>query len=313
MTWGELRFLLQSSAPGVGVDLLDEFLKNRYTTILSRTDWHRLQAHSTVQTVAAYQSGSGSATLTIGSTGVTGSGTAFSASHVGRTFYRQGDRATYTVATYSSATSITLDRAYEGNGSEVAATVYAGCAFVVSKYLYSLPTDCASLVDVINPSTQLPMEQHSKVDLDAVAGSRATIGDPQTWAPYDDTTESSPPVLRQIELYPPPMYARGYAIHYRKNPTAFTGANTSSSPLPWVTATVLLAGCRADINAHLKDWTAADRYELQFQAELQLMVRENERTQPPRRMKMDPAYTRHRSARTTRGRRTWGVGQGGPY
>jgi len=315
MTWGQLRLQLQASAPGVSLDLIDEYLNTRYSSILDRTAWQGLEAHATIQTVAAYDSGtSATVTLTIGSTAVTGSGSAFSSQHVGRKFYRPGDSAIYTVASYASATSITLDRGYEGAGNETPATVHAGCAFVVMQNVYSLPTDCKSIVSVINPVTQLPMGELSKQDLDASVGSRATIGEPNAYCPYDDSSESSPPVLPQIEFYQPPRYSRGYQLDYIKKPNAFSGSNTSSSPLPWVTDTVLLNGCRADIQLHLKDFNAASMYEQKFQRELaqMLMVDANQK-QAKQTVKVASRFTRHRLLRTGRGNRGWGPGQGGPY
>lgn len=314
MTWGQLRLQLQATAPGASLDLIDEYLNTRYTSILDRTVWQGLEAHSTIQTVAAYESGTASATLTIGSTGVTGSGTAFTAQHVGCKFYRPGDSAIYTVATYVSATSITLDRGYEGAGNETPATVHAGCAFVVMQNVYSLPTDCKAIDSVLNPVTQYPMGKHSKQELDGSVGSRANIGEPNSYCPYDDSGEASPPVLQQIEFYPPPRYSRGYVLDYIKKPVAFTGSNTSSSPLPWVTDSALLNGCRADLQLYLKDFNSAKFYEAKFEADVarMLMVDANQK-QAKQTLRMASRFTRHRMLRTGRGNRGWGAGQGGPY
>ena len=310
MTWGQLRLQLQASAPSVSLDLIDEYLNTRYSSILDRTAWQGLEAHSTIQTVAAYESGTSTATLTVGSATVTGSGTAFSSSHVGRSFYRPGDSAIYTVAAYSSPTLITLDRGYEGSGNEAAGTVHAGCSFVVMLHLYTLPADCKAVVSVLHPATALPMPKLTKQDLDAAVGSRANIGDPSAYCPYDDLVG----VLQRVEFYPPPRYSRGYVLDYIQKPSPFSGSNTSDSPVSWVTDTVLLNGCRADIQLHLKDFTAAAAYEGKFARELaqMLMVDANQK-QAKQTVKLASRFTRHRLLRTGRGNRGWGPGQGGPY
>ena len=68
MTWGQLRFQLQTGAPGVPADLLDEFLNTTYEAVLEATDWQGLKYHCAVQTLAAYQSATDTVTLTSGAT-----------------------------------------------------------------------------------------------------------------------------------------------------------------------------------------------------------------------------------------------------
>jgi hypothetical protein len=323
MTWGQLRMQLQTAAPGVSLDLLDEFLNGRYEQVLEASDWQGLKYHYTIETEAAYQSSSDTVTLTVGSATVTGSGTNWTSTQLGNIprFYRPGDTVIYT-ATYVSSTELTLDRPYEGVSGDEPGDVYSGAPYVLMQNVYALPSDARSIVSILDPITQWPLVQMTKDQLDASAGQRTLVEQPAYYAPYDDSNESNPPVIHQVELYPPPLYAQGFVTEYIHSATAFDGGNTSGSPLPWVSNTVLLMGCRADIAAYLAGQSAnpapylaqAKYYQAQFDVELAKILRLEhwqKRAKVP--MKMAPRFTRHRMARAMRGfNRVWGIGQGGP-
>lgn len=314
MTWGQLRLQLQTSAPEVSLDLLDEWLNTRYEQVLEATDWIGLKAHSTIQTTAAYQSVTDTVTATVGSTAVAGLGTTWTTAITGQRFYVPGNTATY-IAAYVSGASLTLDRPYEGNGSDPAGTVYAASPYVFMQNVYSLPSDCRSVVTVLDAITGLPLGSFTKDGLDRSVGPRTLVGYPQSWAEYDDSTELSPPVLHQIELYPPPLYARGFPLEYLRAALGFDGGNTSGNPLPFVSNSVLLHGVRADIQLHLKDFTAAKGYELMFQEELARLLRvEHQQRRVKTSLKMADRFTRHRLARAARGmQNAWRGGTpGGP-
>lgn len=314
MTWGQLRLQLQISAPGVPLDLLDEWLNTRYEQVLEATDWTGLKAHATIQTQAAYQSGTDKAAFTVGQVNVVGTGTAWSGTLIGQRMYRPGDTTIYTVAAVNSTTVLVLDRAYEGNGVDAAGTVYSGASYVFMQNVYPLPSDCRSIVTVLNPVTGLPMDSFTKDGLDASVGQRTAVNDPQAWAEYDDSTEFSPPVLHQIEFYPPPLRSRGFNLEYLRAANGFDGGNTSGAPLPFVSNTVLLAGARADINTHLENAAKAMKYEAEFERELsRLLLVEHSQRRVKAPVQMATRFTRHRLARATRGMRSgWGIGTGGP-
>ncbi len=312
MTWGQLRLQLQTSAPGVSLDLLDEWLNTRYEQVLEATDWLGLKAHATIQTVAAYRSTTDTVTLTVGSNGVTGAGTAWTSAVTGRNFYRTGDNAVYT-ATYVSAVALTLDRPYEGNMVDDAGTVYALSSYVFMTNVYPLPNDCRSIVTVLNPLTGLPMDGFSKDGLDATSGPRTTVDDPVAYAGYDDSTELNPPVLHQIEFYPPPLNARGFALEYLRAALGFDGGNTSGSPLPFISATALLAGVRSDCQKFLKDYIGAASYKADFEEELARLLRvEHVQRRKKTALKMADRFTRHRLERSGRGDGWRGGTPGGP-
>lgn len=300
-TWGQLRLLLQTTAPEITLDLIDGWLNERYEAVLESTDWIGLKAHSTIQTVAAYQSTTDTVTATVGSTAIVGLGTAWTNAINGEKFYIPGDTATY-LPTYVSGTSLTLDRAYEGNGSDAAGTVYANSPYVFMQNVYTLPSDCSSVVTVLDPITELPLNPFTKDGLDQSVGARTLVGYPQSWAQFDDSPETSPPQLHQIELYPPPLYARGFPLEYRRVALGFDGGNTSGVPLMFVSNSVLLHGVRSDIWLHLKDYKAAEGYEAKFQGELdRMLLVEHAQRRVKATVKMADRFTRHRMQRAARG------------
>jgi hypothetical protein len=325
-TWGQLRFLLQNGAPGVSVDLIDGYLNSRYEQVLGAHDWMGLNAPATLQTTAAYLSAnnSDSVNLTVGSNAVVGVGTTWTSTITGLKFFRPGDTAIYTV-TYITGTSATLDRAYEGVGWETPGTAYAAADYVLMQNVYALPADCSAAVTILDPVTLSPLNSFSKAQLDECAGTRAMVGQPASYAVCDDTPEAAPPVLHQVELYPPPLTARGYPLEYDRAAFGWDGQSTGNSPLPFVTDTVMLEGVRADIAAHLAAaaqgaavgamLTLAKLHEAKFQEEVRRLIgKELKQRKKKVPMQMAGRFTRHRMARSLRGwSNGWrGGGQGGP-
>ncbi len=312
MTWGQLRFQLKESAPDVSLDLLDGYLNGRYEQVLKASDWSGIKSHATIATMAAYQSGADTCGLTVGLATVSGVGTAWTAARIGQRFYRPGDSALYTVAAVGGVTGLTLDRAYEGNTSDAAGKVYAGSAYVFMQNVYTLPADCSAVLSILGSSSDLPLTQFSKAGLDAAAGTRTLVADPESYAVYDDSAEATPPVLHQVELYPPPLYARGLTLSYIRGAVYFDGQSTNSGPLPWVSSTTLLYGCRADIAMEAEKFVKARGYEAKFQEQLLADLRvEFQQRRPKTAFGMASRFTRHRLVRGAHAR-TWGPGQGGP-
>ncbi len=384
MTWGQLRLQLQTSAPGVSLDLIDGWLNARYEQVLEVTDWQGLKYHTTILTQAAYQSGAGIATTTatanaasftitvasnagilvgqtaigagipgittsvtavagstvtlsamttaalnntqvtfnsadtvtveMGSDVVTGANTWWTSAIVGQRFYIPGDVGIYTVTAVASNTSLALDRNYEGNGVDLPGTVYPAVNYVLMQNVYDMPSDCRSIATVMDPVTGFPLNPMSKDQLDMSAGPRTLVSDPTCFAPIEDTNEGSPPVIRQIEFFPPPLHARGMVIEYVHIATAWNGSSTSLSPLPFVSSTVLLEGVRADIATHLEKMAQAMKYEAAFERELnRLLLVEHAQRRVKVKIFMADRFTRHRLQRASRGfNNAWGPGAGGP-
>jgi hypothetical protein len=315
-TYGQLRFLLQTQFSGVPVDLLDGYLNGRLEQVLEAGDWTGVKYHTTLQTQAAYQSAADTVTLQVGLATVAGQGTAWTKALVGQRFYQPGDTAVYTVIAVASAISLTLDRPYEGRGPDLPPTQYLLASYVFMQNIYTLPPDVRTVVSILDPVSGLPLQKFSKDNLDASVGPRTLINDPQSYAVYDDSNEATPPVLHQVEFYPPPLYARGFPVEYLHSGTGFDGATTNASPMPWISDSVLLEGCRADICMYLAGEAAtpaqanvhiaqADRYEKKYLTELaKLLMEEHARRRQKTALQMAPRFVRHRMTRAARG---WGL------
>lgn len=262
MTWGEIRAEVAALAPGRGNDLLTAWMKRSYREILDRRDWKGLHQDGLLQVVAAYQAGS--VALTNGSTAVTGTGTTFTSAMSGRKFRAVSGREWYTF-TYVSVTSGTLDRPYEGETA-------AEAGFVIYQDRYTVPIE-VKLVESMGEEGPQQLEFLRSLD--------CQLGEPQIWAPGNDTDEVTPPVLHTVELWPAPELAMGIPYRYLVAVFEFDGFNTSESPLPWVSPDAIVSGVlyRAGVQ---------DREE--FERFVNLMERvENQRIGPTP-MKMAEAF-----------------------
>jgi hypothetical protein len=262
MTWGEIRAELAALIPGRGNDLLSAWMRRSYREILDQRDWMGLHADRILQTVAPHNAGSIS--LTSGSTAVTGVGTAFTSAMTGRKIRATGGREWYTF-TYVSPTSGTLDRPYEGtSGTNLGYTIYQDTYTVAPE---------VKLVETMGGQGPQTLEFLRRLDF--------LTGEPQLWAPGNDTDESNPPVLHTVELWPAPQSAFGIPYRYLTAVYEFDGMNTSDSPLPWVSPDAIIAGVL--YRAGAQDRTDFDRF-------LSLMERvENQRT-PSQHMRMSPVF-----------------------
>jgi hypothetical protein len=302
MTWGQIRFQIRQTAPELALQLIDEWMNGRYEQVLEAADWTGIRARATLATIAAYQSTTDTVTLTVGSTAVLGVGTAWLVGIVGMRFYRTGDTTVYTVGGWTDGTHLSLDRPYEGLGSDAAGTVYSLAGYVFMQNVYALPSDCRSVERVLDAAFLTPLFPLTPAGLDASAGTRALVGEPDCYAEIEDSPEASTPVLHQVEFYPPPLSARGYTVEYLRAAFAFDGQNLTQSPLPFVSSTVLLYGVRADVALAAGKMAVAQGYEMKFQEELKrLILVEFAQRRQKAPMQMADRFTRHRAARSMRG------------
>jgi hypothetical protein len=305
--------LLATGAPGVSQDLIDGYLNERYEQLLEACKWVGRNYHAMVQTTAAYQSTTDSVNLTVGSNAVTGVLTTWTAAATnGMTFYAPGDTVVYTF-TWLTATSGTLDRPYEGNGTDAPGTQYANAGYVFMQDIYQLPADVDTIIEMLNPVTGFPLERMSNEQLDRACGTRTLVQDPVAWALYDDTNENiSPPPVHQVRFYPPPLNARGIPLEYAHVANGWDGSSTNAGPLPFVSSSALLAGCRASIETYLASKTegaaaaahtnASKTYLLEWNVEYnRLLLVEFSQRRKKLPMRMASRFTRHRVGRAAQG------------
>jgi hypothetical protein len=283
-TYGSLRFRLTKMLPGIDPDLIDGWISDRYTAILDRLPWQRLEKSFAFETIAPYSAGLISASA--GSANVGLAGGAWTVAMTGLSI-RIDNRDEYYEFTPTSPTAGTLDRPFEGS----TAGALAYCIFAT---VYQLPPDCRELRAIRLMDWPRALARRTKQEVNAHAASRSTQGPPVEYAPYMDDT-SAPPRL-QIEVYPAPDAVRTLVVDYIAEVASPSG--TSTALLPWVRPAALIEGVRASGLDHLKDYSGSDRAEARFQALLEQMVTIDSRNRPPRQMRMAPRFTRHRLQRS---------------
>ncbi|MBM3744166.1 MAG: hypothetical protein FJW34_00040 [Acidobacteria bacterium] len=281
MKYGQLRFLLTKSAPGIDPDLLEAWMDGRYLEILDRLQWERLHVDGTLLSVAPYETGT--VAVTAASTAVTGTGTTWTAAMSGRRF-RVTARSEYYTFTRTGNTTGTLDRAYEGDTDTAA-------GYMIFANVYALPSDCRILETVRSLDPAGELKRFSRGELNACYPARPSTGDPGLWAPCMDDT-SDPPKM-QVELYPIPDAAKGYLITYVAEKTALSAGTTSASLLPWLRPAALIAGVQADIRDHQEDYAGAQAAEKRFETLVAGMALTDARRRGPTRIKLAPRFTRH--------------------
>ncbi len=200
-------------------------VNSRHRGLLESYDWSRRKNDIIVNT--AVDKDAGTVTLTSGSATVTGSGTAFAATDVGRSI--QFADSIYQVRTYSSATSITLG---DANGTAVLfpGTTVAGQGYTIFTQRYSLGTGIEQILVV---KYQNEITEVSEEWLDSVDPSRE--GAASNPYHYARTSRGSTDDVR-IELYPRPSSPISVNVKVELGHTDLSSTQTPivpSGPVEW--------------------------------------------------------------------------------
>jgi hypothetical protein len=292
MTWGQLRMQIQQSAPGLSKDLLDEYLNTRYARVLEHRAWSWLEQSAYVESTAPYCSTTDTVAVTQGSNAITGTGTTWTSGLNGLKFQVVSDGPFYTF-TYVSATSATIDRVYEG-------TTTTASAYRLFTNVYPLPDDFKAILQEQSAENGFDLKPLDEVMMGEQVGFRDAIGTPEVYAITPSPEALDGGFTWQIEMFPIPRAAKGYPIRYLRAAPSFDGTTTGDNPLPFVSDAVILAGCRAEVFAHLKDFNSAGYYEGRFTDELKTMTMADTLKQPIRQLQMARRFTRHRVQRLMR-------------
>lgn len=139
--------------------------------VSSARRWRFYQERYQFDTTIAYSTGTVS--LTQGDATVSGSGTTFTSGMVGRKFSISGYPGIYEIESYTSATEIELSRVW-------ASESVSGSEYSIFQNAYSLPSNCRSVLDVLNLRTNCEVTLRTRKD---------TILD---WASYIEPMLSQP-------------------------------------------------------------------------------------------------------------------------
>lgn len=297
MTYGALRLVLRKQTAGLDVELLDNWIQNRYTEILDKLPWKRLESDVTFSCTSSYATGT--ITAVQGSADIVGVGTTWTSGMNGFCI-RLNNQGEYYQFTYVSATTATLDRVYEASSA-------SALTYRIDQNIFVLPANCRVLRGV-KPmhDRERPLTRKTPAELNDISTTRNNYGTPTFYAPTWDNF-SDPPRL-QVELFPVPNVPNSsssllsFVADCILDPDALTD-DTSGSLLPWTRPAALEAGVRADVARHLKDWTGADRYELRFGQLVLDMTHIDSQQQGAQVMKLAPHLRRQKPPRYPHGPR----------
>lgn len=155
-------------------EAVNEFLFLDFLTLLS---WDFLQKDGLVTTVAEYITGT--VTVTNGSASVTGSGTTFTSGMVGRRILPSGSNKSYKITGYGSATSLTIESAYEG-------TTVSGVNYSIAKDRIDLPRwidDPKRIYRIVDRDNNKVLTQLSRQDMERAYGAKGNVQDPNFYSP----------------------------------------------------------------------------------------------------------------------------------
>lgn len=284
-TLGYINQRLTKEFPGVDAVVRLGIINDRYQEILERLPWSRLDKETVIQTVAQYVTGT--VAITAGGTAITGTGTAWTAAMTGRQIHIAGRSEAYTF-TYASATTGTIDRAYEG------ATETAG-AYLIAQSIYALPSDCRIIRSLRNLSLPKLINRRDRAQGDVTDPGRIFAGPPSYWNEYMD--DSSDPPLMQVELWPAADAIYSVQVSYTAEKGYLAQSDTSVAFVPWAQPGALMAGCRADLALLAEKLPLAQIHAGHFENLMVQMVNNESRRQGPSEMTMQSVYTRHRQKR----------------
>ena len=212
----ELARVLKTGARS-GDDLrtsMGRWLNMAFRSIAYFAAWDGMRDEQVIATVAAYSTGT--ATFTLNSATVTGSGTTWTAAMVGRKIARTQGGIYYRVATYVSATQITIAEVY-------AEATASASTYVIYQDEYDLATtthsiESANLIDAYGGPELIGTEQRY---MDRYGFSPAFTGRPFAYSVATSTTVGTP----RIRLTPTPDAIYRISFRYLKTWTTITGSD----------------------------------------------------------------------------------------
>ena len=195
--------------------------------ISGRHDWTFLQERDMIQTIA--DKTAGTVTVTDGSAAVTGSGTAFAATDVGKFIQFSGEEDWYEILTYVSSTSITVKPNYGGTSSSTA-------TYTLRTVFYSLDSDVNRILSVKQYNTPIKLTQIQAPTLDRAQPNIETTGAPTAYAlfrldPNGTVDFPSYAKQRQLQFFPSPNDTYNIEVRYIKHLSDLSdGADISTVP-----------------------------------------------------------------------------------
>lgn len=228
--WRQLRVFVPQLPPL----LAQTFIRDRYRRVLERRPWAGLRGEG--ELLIDGPKNDGTVALTRGMNLVTGTGTSFASTDVGRQFQvASGANTVYTITEVDvGLQTVTLDRVYANPTS-------TGVTYRIVDAYVTMPADFMRFIVVTDPRRGWKLRfWMTQEELSAVDPQRASIGQPWLLADRRFTTAGLP----SYELWPYASQQAGYPYLYVKRGSDL--AAPESTPIWPIRGDVLVRGALAD-------------------------------------------------------------------
>jgi hypothetical protein len=228
---------LLTYCPFVPLPLVEIWVRDRWRQLCESRKWSFLRGKGYLVVPDVYSVGT--ASIATGSSTVTGAGTSWTVSMVGRQIKLGATIPVYTIAAVASATSLTIEGVFLG-------TSISGATYQILQVYFTPPADFLSWLSVVNSKNwwRFHINYFTSEDIDRWDPQRTSTGMPYVVASaiYKDVVGSS--ALPLYEIWPWPVTNDMYPYLYWKRPPEFTDTYYIPSV---VSGDVLVTGALADL------------------------------------------------------------------
>lgn len=214
-------------APDIPIPLAQRFVNYAYRRAARSQRWSQLRAQGEWYLPAPYTTGTVSATD--GSASVTGSGTTWTSSMVGRQVMLASQGVPwYDITAVPDATTLTLDRPYSG-------PALSGEEYEISQVYVEAPSDFGFFISILDPEREWKLHfDIQQAVIDSWDPKRTKVGDVWVVAPMGpdaDADGTAGSYRHRFEIWPRAGSARRIPFRYQLKVSNLTGSGVPFWPL----------------------------------------------------------------------------------
>ena len=230
------------------------FLNASERDVIRARDWPSLKLQDFVTAVAPYTTGT--VTVAVDGTTVTGSGTTFTSAMAGRKFCTGYSSPWYQIASQDSATQLTLDDAW-------VESALSGATYIVYEDRISLPSNCGKLYELWyhDVNQRYELAERSRERLFGVVGLPTSQDEPYFYAHVEDDSSGN----MQIQVGPhAPSKAYRLEVVYRKKQVELVEGSQETFTVPDELVDLVIQGAyyralRRDTTAYAQEVALYDK------------------------------------------------------
>ena len=276
-----LTEIITDTAQKAGIDTQNQVNMNNLIrwvnmtqdTVCQAYPWAFLHERTTLTSVVdtAGVAATNVAACTLASTTVTGTGTSFAATDVGRFIQFSSSNDWYKITARASTTSITLETGY-------AMATEADMTYTIRTFSYDLPTNMARVIDIRqfrSPAKLVPVDTRT---FDSFQPLSSSTGNPRVYYVYSyNNSQSLTGQNYAVSFYPVPSVAMLLEVRYVRRPPQLS-VGTDISVIPQIFANVLVTGTLV----HVYQWMNSPNtggQKKQFEQEIKDMLNKMPQTE----------------------------------